>query len=400
MSTTFDDRSLRFPIGAQLTLDEVGRDPIRLTRLLREEEPVSWLPRAETWLVSSRELVEQVVRDHHRFTAESEENTDRAVLGPTMLTVDGPQHDVHRKPFDPPMRAGHVGAFTGTINARVNEILANFASSGTADIVQDFAEPLGLKVVSDVLGFDYPEPERIRMLLAELFEAMQLHVGPEVREKANAVRRAFVPEVLRTLEEARMRAPESVLGMVANSSADVPEEVLANNTINLMFGGVETTATLVTTTLWTLLSHPRQLREVRENQSLLPQAIDESIRLHPAFAISLRWAAEDVELGGVRIPAGDRIYPLLIAANRDPSMFERPDDFDLHRANARQSNSFGRGLHFCIGQNVARLVGHLSLAALLSQLPGLRLDEGHSPGQPTGLEFHRLPALRVLWDRE
>ncbi len=400
MNVDLDARLERFPLGASLTLSDLAEDPVGLTRRLREQEPVSWLADAGTWLVASRALVEEVTRDQARFTADSDRSTDRQVLGRTMLTTDGPDHELHRKPFDRSLRVKHVhDAYTEVIDARVTEILRGIQGEGRADLMADLAEPLGLAVVGDVLGFGFPDQDVLAQLLGRLLDAMKLAAGDDARARANQVRQEFAGEVTATLERALRLAPESVLGTVARErSGDLSDEIVVNNTVNLIFGGAETTATLLGTSLWALLHHPAQLDEVRADAELIPKAVDEAARWHSPFGIVLRWATQDTTIGDVAIGQGEQIYPLLMGANRDPAMFPDPDRFDLHRPNARQSSAFGRGLHFCIGQNLARLVACRAIVAALAALPGLRLDP-ERPSEPQGFEFHRLEHFHVIWEQ-
>ena len=129
---------------------------------------------------------------------------------------------------------------------------------------------------------------------------------------------------------------------------------------------------------------------------LLPNAIEESLRLEPAAAMVDRYATADVELGGAAIRVGDLVRVSVAAANRDPSAFADPDRFDVRRENARQHLAFARGPHVCIGMHLARLEAHTAVGRLLERLPGLRLDPAR-PSAPTGLVFRKPPELHVLW---
>ena len=155
-----------------------------------------------------------------------------------------------------------------------------------------------------------------------------------------------------------------------------------------MFGGIETTEGMIANAAWHLLSHRDQLDLVRADPGLLPQAIEESLRLEPAAAVVDRYATRDVELGDARpgaaaISSGDLVSVSLAGAGRDPAVFTDPDRFDVRRDNARQNLAFARGPHFCLGVHLARLEARAALTAAFSQLPGLRLDPDH-PTAPKG----------------
>jgi cytochrome P450 len=399
MLSDAETRAARFPIGASLTLEGLQQDPIGIPERLRREEPVTWCPDADAWFVAGRALAEEVIRDTDRFTADFEHSQERLVLGRTMLTTDGPDHDVHRRPFDGPLRARHVrSAYTDLVDRRIAELIAAFQDAGHVDLMARLAEPLGIRVVTDVLGCEVSDEELVQALMNRLRMALHSAAPVEVRHAANAVRREFGVEVSKALANAGERAPESILGTVAREyPGRLGEEMIVDNTINLVFGGVETTATGLGTALWALLSHPEQLAEVRSDRSLIPAAVTEAIRLHPAFGVCVRAASQDTTLGGVEIKAGDHVHPMLMAANRDPAICRDPDRYDLHRKDGKRNLSFGVGLHFCIGQNLARLVAERAMDAALTRLPGLRLDPDR-PARPEGFDFHRLRRLDALWD--
>jgi cytochrome P450 len=174
-----------------------------------------------------------------------------------------------------------------------------------------------------------------------------------------------------------------------------------------MFGGIETTEGMIANAAWHLLSHRDQLDLVRADPGLLPQAIEESLRLEPAAAVVDRYATRDVELGDAQfrsaaISSGDLVSVSLAGAGRDPAVFTDPDRFDVRRDNARQNLAFARGPHFCLGVHLARLEARAALSAALSQLPGLRLDPDRRAASrgvaPRGLVFRKPPSLPVRWD--
>jgi cytochrome P450 len=170
---------------------------------------------------------------------------------------------------------------------------------------------------------------------------------------------------------------------------------LVANAAVLMFGGIETTEGMITNALWHLLTHRDQLDLVLTDPSLLPNALEESLRLEPAAAVVDRYSTRDVDLAGVSIKQGDMVTVSLAGAGRDPAVFERPDDFDVRRPNARRHLAFASGPHICLGMHLTRLEAFAAVEAAL-KLPGLRLAPD-SPS-PRGLVFRKPSALKVLWD--
>jgi cytochrome P450 len=164
----------------------------------------------------------------------------------------------------------------------------------------------------------------------------------------------------------------------------------------LLFGGIETTEAMIANALLHLLQHPRQLALVRADDTLLDNAIEESLRLEPGAAVVDRYATRDVRLGPAEIRRGDLVTVSLAGANRDPAVFTEPDAFDVHRANSRLQLAFAHGPHYCLGAHLARLETRIALRTLLDRFPGLRLDP-ERPSAPRGLVFRKPPTLHTLW---
>jgi cytochrome P450 len=146
-----------------------------------------------------------------------------------------------------------------------------------------------------------------------------------------------------------------------------------------------------------LLAHPEQRALVDEDRRLLPDAIEESLRLEPAAAVIDRYATGEVRLGDAPIERGELVTISIAGANRDPDFFPDPDRFDVRRENARQQVAFAHGPHVCIGMHLARLEAHTAVGRLLDRLPRLRLDPD-AAAAPRGLVFRKPPALNVVWD--
>jgi cytochrome P450 len=171
-------------------------------------------------------------------------------------------------------------------------------------------------------------------------------------------------------------------------------EVVANAAV-LLFGGIDTTDGMLANAVWHLLTTPDALAAVQADpDTLLPAAIEESLRLEPAAARVDRYATRDAELAGASIARGDLVVVSITGANRDPAVFADPDRFDPARADLKRHVAFAGGPHVCLGMHLARLEAHTALRAVLDRLPGLELAE---PTAPRGLVFRKPPALRVRW---
>jgi cytochrome P450 len=169
-----------------------------------------------------------------------------------------------------------------------------------------------------------------------------------------------------------------------------------SNVAVLMFGGIETTEGMIANAILHLLAHPEQRALVDADRGLLPNAVEESLRLEPAAAVIDRYATSDVRLGDAPIGKRELVTISIAGANRDPDFFPDPGRFDVRRENARHQIAFAAGPHVCIGMHLARLEANTAVGRLLDRLPGLRLDPAH-PTAPRGLIFRKPPALHVIW---
>ena len=182
-----------------------------------------------------------------------------------------------------------------------------------------------------------------------------------------------------------------------------PAEIISNAAV-LMFGGIETTEGMIANAAWHLLSHRDQLDLVRADPGLLPQAIEESLRLEPAAAVVDRYATRDVELGDAQpaaISSGDLVSVSVAGAGRDPAVFTDPDRFDVRRDNARQNLAFARGPHFCLGVHLARLEAQRRAQRRPQPATGPAARPGPraaTAAAPRGLVFRKPPSLPVRWD--
>jgi hypothetical protein len=195
--------------------------------------------------------------------------------------------------------------------------------------------------------------------------------------------------------DAATASGETVGGGAADGSRLTADEVISNAAV-LMFGAIETTEGMIANTLVHLLTNPAQLALVRRDPSLVPNAVEESLRLEPAAALVDRYATAAVRLAGADIQRGDLVSVSLAGAGRDPAVFAEPDSFDVRRPNAQQHLAFAHGPHFCLGIHLARLEAVAAVRTALT-LPGLRLAPG-SECAPRGLVFRKPPELRVRWD--
>ena len=435
-----------FPLGAAITLADLDHDPHPWLARLRDTEPVSWLPALHGWLITRHDLAVAVMRDSAAFTVDDPRFSTARVVGPSMLSLDGAAHGRHRAPFTKGFGRAEIHArLAGFVVAEADRLVAAVRPGGAADLRRGLVSPLAVAVVAEALGLGDADPATVLDWYAGIVGSVSALAGehspapPGEDARADQARRdqarAAGAEAFGSLS-ARLTAvigsagePPSLLAAAAGTGGDATAgtardgtggngdsggsrdgtaesgggaaapalttaEVVSNAAV-IMFGGIETTEGMISNVILHLLRNPGQLTLVREDPDLVPNAVEESLRLEPAAAVVDRYATRDITIGGARIRAGDLVTVSLAGAGRDPAVYPEPDAFDVRRPNARLNLAFAHGPHFCLGAHLARLEAQAAVCAVLT-LPELRLDPAH-PAAPRGLVFRKPPSLRVRW---
>jgi cytochrome P450 len=391
------DRRERFPVGAAIEfadLEEHGR-AAALDRL-RETEPVSWVPALGGWLATSYSLGRNVLARSDDFTVWAQPNLVRASLGVMMLTSDPPDHERQRQPFDEPFRMRSVRErFEGRVSARVERLLDEVEPRGSCELVVDFAAPFAIGVAGDILGLSLDDVPKIHGFYEAFADAMTYDGDPEPQRRADAAREAFSQILLGEVARARERPDDSITSAVVNDPAtQLTDEAIVAQLRVILFGAIETVESMIVNAVLLLLGHPDELGAVKADPGLVPNAVEEAMRLIPPVAFIERWSAAATKLGDVELGEGEFVGVSTLAANRDPDVFEDPLRFDVRRENARHHLAFSFGVHHCLGFNMARLQGPIAVQAILDRLSGLEI--GEAP-EPRGFAFRRPPELRLRW---
>jgi cytochrome P450 len=290
------------------------------------------------------------------------------------------------------------------LRPRIQEIadslIDRVAGAGEMELVADFAFPLPITVIAELLGVPAAERARFREWSAAMVTPA---LAAAEAEHADALLTAFVDYLLALFVERRREPGEdlvSALVAVEDGGDTLSEEELCSMVALLIVAGHETTVSLIGNATLALLTHPEQRALVERDRSVLPRAVEELIRYDGPVERTLnRWAAVDVELRGQKIRRGESVIVVLGAADRDPERFEEPDELDLAAERDARHLGFGRGSHFCLGAPLARLEAEIALGTLLRRLPGLRLavSQAELRWRPVPL-FRSLVELPVAWD--
>jgi cytochrome P450 len=392
------------PAVRRVTIEQLAAAPHPELARLRTAGPVTWVPSLEAWVVTGWEVAVQVLRDPETFTVDDPRFSTAQVVGPSMLSLDGAEHQRHRRPFTAPFRPRRVTARFGTfVEAETDRLLDQVADDGRAELRAALAGPLATAVVAESLGLDGTDPAVVVALLGWYRAIVDSVSGISAGDApSDAGRHAFAQLHRAVTAHLGAAGGTSLLGEAAGGGTLSNEEIVSNAGV-LMFGGIETTEGMILNAVWHLLTNHDQLAAVRADRTLVADAVEESLRLEPAAAIVDRYATRDVNVGGAEIVAGDKVTVSLAGANRDAAVFAEPDRFDIHRPERHRHLAFAQGPHLCVGMDLARLETNVAIDRLLTRFPGLRLDvtDGDTAARgkiaPRGLVFRKPTSLRVRW---
>jgi cytochrome P450 len=381
-------------------------DPYPTYHRLRARDPVHWSDLG-LWVLTRYEDVASVLRDP-RLVKEPIAAVVAARLGHatpgtplSMLDRDPPDHTRLRSLVSKAFTPRVVETLRPRVQDIVDDLLDEVASAHAMNLVEDFAYPLPVVVICELLGVPVADQERFRgwgLDIARGLDAILLPPDSDVSERSMASRRALT-SYFRALIAERREAPRADLlsGLIAAEERgdSLTEEELLATCILLLIAGHETTVNLVANGTLALLRHPAELRRLRENPGLIASAVEELLRYDGPVQRTARVASEDIEIGGRTIAAGDMVLPFLGAADRDPAQFPDPDRLDLARIDNRHL-AFGWGIHFCLGAPLARVEGQIAINALVQRLPKLALAT-ETPVYRHSLTLRGLASLPVAF---
>jgi cytochrome P450 len=391
---------------------EFIRDPYPFYERLRNSDPMH-VTQFGSYVASRHAEASLVMRDK-RFGKDYVERTTRR-YGPQimqepvirsmshwMLQQDPPDHTRLRGLVVKAFTARRVEDMRPRIQQIVDESLNAIVDRGRMDLIEDFAFRLPVTIICDMLGI--PEEHR------EVFYKSSRNGGrlldpvplsPAEIAEANAGN-LMAQAYFQQLFELRRRTPgddlTTQLVQAEEDGSKLSNEELTANIILLFGAGHETTVNLIGNGLLALHRNPAQLALLKANSALITNAIEEFLRYDSSVQLTGRVTLEDIDdLGGKKIPKGETVLCLLGSANRDPAAHpDRPDQLDITRPNVRPL-SFGGGIHFCLGAQLARIEAEVAISTLLRRLPDLRLDDVENPQWRPTFVLRGLKTLPASW---
>ncbi len=389
--------------------DDMRRNPYPVYDEMRDSSPVFHLPPFDLWMLFDFESVKRALADHDSFSSDLSHVPGHRNPGEWFIFFDPPRHSKLRALISKAFTPGVVANLEPRIRELSRQLLDQVIERGEMDLAVDFAVPLPMRVIAEMLGFpaaDWPRYKRWSDVILKLANAISgdaeaVRTVEEYRA-VTAEMRDFLPEWI-----AQRRAARSQDLLTRLVEAEVDGERLTQTEILgfvqlLLVGGQETTANLINNAVLCFLENPDQLARLQAAPDLLPSAIEEVLRYRSPVQWMPRATRREVVLLDQTIPAGKLVLVMIGSANRDPKQFRDAGRFDLTRA-PNPHLAFGHGIHSCLGAPLARLEARIALADFLERVRGFELgsDEPWEPRKalhvhgPSRLPIRFRPGRRI-----
>ncbi len=366
------------------TLPEVRANPYPYYKRLREDDPVHWSEALDAWVLTRYDDVVAVLKDL-RFSADRRRARNRFVqqaqtaaeeYGPTarantMLTSDPPEHTRLRLLVSKAFLPRNVEQLRPHVQNIADELLGAVPEAGRIDILTDFAYPLPVVVIAELMGVPTEDRAQFKRWSDDIVATLG---GATATPKLVAQAAKSGSEILdyfRDVIADRRRKPKEDLVTVLVEAADagdvLSEPQLLATCVTMLIAGNETTRNLIANGMLALLRHPRELERLWNDPSLVGTAVEELLRYAGPVQCTSRVATEDIEVGGKTVEKGQLVFTMLAAANRDPAHFEDPERLDIGRKDNHHV-AFGFGVHACLGQPLARLEAQVAFSTLARRI--------------------------------
>jgi cytochrome P450 len=381
--------------------------PHELFKALRQECPVHWTDRltefpeeAGYWSVTTAEDIHAVSRDWQTYSSEVGGITAASVVFPLELTqamfigMDPPKHDRLKALFQAGFTPRRIAAHEGAIRAIVTNVFDRLDGRATCELVNDVAQPIVSRVIGSFMGIPEEDDAIWARLMNSTLGAGDAEVNPD---GLDGVREKDIPEIFercgRLIAARREHATDDLLSVLVHAEIDgqkLEEHEIVMGFFLLVAAGNDSTKATYSSCMRALIENPDQRQLLLDDPALIPGAVEEALRMFPAFAHFRRTATRDTQLHGQQIREGEKVVMWYVSSNRDETRYQDPDRFDVRRNPDHQAFGAG-GRHFCLGTALARLELNVMLEETLARYPEMQLA-----GAPTYVESPFINQLKLL----
>ncbi|MBA3873062.1 MAG: cytochrome P450 [Anaerolineae bacterium] len=358
----------------------IAANPFPLFEQLRSMGDMMQIPaplgEGTAWLITRLEDAVQIMKDK-RYTVEMKEPPlgMSGLFGKGNLPlVDGSCHTRLRGLVSKAFTPRFIENLRPRVQQIADELLDRVEAKGEMDLVADYAYPLPINVISDMLGVPHEDQEKIQQWSNVIAQSASIFAKRDETNEAQA----FSDYVVRLIAEKRQHPGNDLISqLVAMEQAGdhLDQEELLTMISLLIFAGHETTSNLISIGTLMLLDYPDQLERLKSDLSLVPNTVEELLRFNgPVTMPAPRYATEDLQFGGKEVHQGEMMIIILAAANRDEREYTDPNEFDIAR-DLNRHMAFGQGVHYCLGAPLARLEGEIAFATLLKRFPNIHFGE-------------------------
>jgi len=374
-------------------------DPFPQYERMRATAPVFQDDHSGSWHVFRYDDVQRVLSEHATFSSrmggDNPSGTGQ-LFASSLITTDPPRHRQLRSLVTQAFTPKAVDALAPRIAGLTDELMAEIAGKGSADLIRDLAYPLPVIVISELMGIPSEDRERFKHWSDVIVSQTRTLPASETQDSTTS---EMVEYFLALIDQRRSRPGTDLISSLLAAEIDgqkltVPE--LLGFCALLLVAGNETTTNLIGNAVLCLAESPGTLERLLSEPALVPQALEEVLRFRSPVQSMYRVAVADTVVGDHLIPAGAPIVAWIGSANRDGQQFQRAAEFDVDR-NPNRHLAFGHGIHFCLGAPLARLEARIALEALLSRLPGLSVASGAQLERMDSSIVYGLKELPVTW---
>ena len=378
--------------GAVVMSTEFHADPFEHFAWMRSQAPVYWDDVTGIWAVTRHADINRVETDHETFCSSKGSRPESSV--PSMINADPPAHTRRRRIVSSGFTPRRVAAHEEFLRGVVTELIDAVIDEGGCDFVDAIAKPIPLRMIAKLMGLPLADEAKL-LHWSDLFATGGEDIRPQVVDAVFE----WIEYIVGHMQTRTDPDADDLISLLMYADGDpLSAEDLIYETMLILVGGDETTRHVMSGGLEALLLHPDQWSALRDDRSLLPGAIEEMLRWVTPVRNMNRTATRDVDLHGQQILEGDRVLLLYLSGNRDESVFDRADEFDIRRDASDHVAFGGRGRHYCLGAQLARLEIRVLFEELLDRLPEIRLARpGTKQPERTGNFVLGIERLPVVW---